>query len=45
MSEQDESSKPALKQDNPDPDIGDEGDKGLGTETGAEGAAADRAGT
>ena len=35
MSEHDESSKPALNRDNPDPDSGDEGDKGLGSETGA----------
>ena len=41
MSDQGESKKPALRKDNPDPDSGDEGDKGLGTETGAEGAAAD----
>ena len=41
MSEQDESKKAALRRDNPDPDVGDEGDKGLGSETGAEGAAAD----
>ena len=40
-SEHDESSKPALNRDNPDPDSGAEGDKGLGTESGAEGAAAD----
>jgi hypothetical protein len=41
MSEQGESKKAALRKDNPDPDVGDEGDKGLGTETGAKGAAAD----
>ena len=41
MSEQGKSKKGALRKDNPDPDIGDEGDKGLGSETGAEGAAAD----
>jgi hypothetical protein len=41
MSDQGESKKPALRKDNPDPDSGDEGDKGLGTERGAEGAAAD----
>jgi hypothetical protein len=41
MSDQGESKKPALRKDNPDPDIGGEGDKGLGTETGAEGGAAD----
>ena len=35
MSEHDESSKPALNSDNPDPHRGDEGDKCLGTETGA----------
>ena len=44
MSEQDEPRKPALRRDNPDPDIGGEGDKGLGSETGAEGAAADPGG-
>ena len=37
----DDPAKPALSEDNPDPPRGDEGDKGLGTETGAEGAAAD----
>jgi hypothetical protein len=41
MSEHDEPAKPALSEDNPDPPRGDEGGKGLGTETGAEGAAAD----
>ena len=41
MNEHDEPSKPALNRDNPDPDVGEEGDKGLGTESGAEGAAAD----
>ena len=44
MSEQDEAGKPALSSDNPDPDVGEEGEKGLGTETGAEGAAADEGG-
>jgi hypothetical protein len=33
--------KPALAKDNPDPPQGGEGDKGLGSQTGAEGAAAD----
>ncbi len=41
MSEQEKSKKGALRKDNPDPDVGPEGDKGLGSETGAEGAAAD----
>ncbi len=41
MSEHDEPAKPALSKDNPDPPRGEEGDKGLGSETGAEGAAAD----
>ena len=41
MSDKGESKKAALRRDNPDPDAGDEGDKGLGSETGAEGAAAD----
>ena len=41
MSEHDESNEPALNRDNPDPDVGDEGDKGLGSESGAEGAAVD----
>jgi hypothetical protein len=44
MSEQDEPRKPAMRRDNPDPDIGAEGEKGLGSETGAEGAAADPGG-
>lgn len=34
MSEQDESGKPALNADNPDPDQGEEGATGLGTEAG-----------
>jgi len=34
MSEHDEPSKPALNADNADPDKGEEGDKGLGTEVG-----------
>jgi hypothetical protein len=41
MSEHDEPAKPALSKDNPDPPRGTEGDKGLGSETDAEGAAAD----
>jgi hypothetical protein len=44
MSEQGESKKAALRKDNPDADAGEEGGKGLGTETGAEGAAADSGG-
>jgi hypothetical protein len=37
----DDPAKPALGEDNPDPPEGDQGDKGLGSRTGAEGAAAD----
>lgn len=36
MSEHDETAKPALHKDNPDPPEGEEGHKGLGSETGAE---------
>ena len=39
MSDQGESKKPALRKDNPDPDIGGEGDKGLGTRDGRRGRA------
>ena len=41
MSEHDETGKPALRRDNPDPDRGGEGDKGLGTDTGASGEGSD----
>lgn len=41
MSEHDETGKPALRRDNPDPDRGTEGDEGLGTETGASRAGSD----